>query len=166
MTSAWSTQRLSPPPTRRRAGFADVEALRRELEQFGEGDTYRIALHFVGPDEREALRADDDLAAEDLAAIRARLERIDRSSPRGPWTRTVLELIADQPAVRAPDLAASLGLDTVTFKRDVRKLKELGLTEKLDGGLSHLAAWRTRRRFSWRKLGSPGPDHAKKTRRG
>ena len=68
----------------RRAGFANVAALRRELEQFGEGDTYRIALHFVGPDEREALRSDDDLTPEELATIRARLERLDRSSPRGP----------------------------------------------------------------------------------
>ena len=46
----------------------------------------------------------------------------------------MLALIADRPAVRAPDLAASLGRDTLTFKRDVRKLKELGLTESLEVG--------------------------------
>ena len=46
----------------------------------------------------------------------------------------MLALIADRPAVRAPDLAASLGRDTVTFKRDIRKLKELGLTESLEVG--------------------------------
>ena len=35
------------------------------------------------------------------------------------------------PATRAPDLAASLGRETAPFKADVRKLKELGLTESL-----------------------------------
>ncbi len=38
--------------------------------------------------------------------------------------------------MRAPDLAASLGRDTQPFKRDVRKLKELGLTESLKVGYS------------------------------
>jgi hypothetical protein len=46
----------------------------------------------------------------------------------------VLKLIADRPEVRAPDLAASLGLETLVFKRDVRKLKALGLTESLTVG--------------------------------
>lgn len=118
----------------RKAGFTSSDALRAELDKFGEGDVHRIALQYVGPDEREALRADDDLSAEELAALRAKLERLDKSSPRGPWTRTVLSVIAERPAVRAPDLAASLGLETVTFKRDVRKLKELGLTESLTVG--------------------------------
>ena len=46
----------------------------------------------------------------------------------------MLELIAARPEVRAPDLAAGLGLETQAFKRDVRKLKELGLTESLEVG--------------------------------
>jgi hypothetical protein len=46
----------------------------------------------------------------------------------------VLRLIAERPAVRAPDLAASLGRETLAFKRDVRKLKELGLTRSLEVG--------------------------------
>ena len=54
--------------------------------------------------------------------------------PRGPWTRTTLAAIADRPATRAPDLAAQLGRETAPFKRDVRKLKELGLTESLEVG--------------------------------
>jgi predicted transcriptional regulator len=36
--------------------------------------------------------------------------------------------------VRAPELAATLGRETQPFKRDVRKLKELGLTESLRVG--------------------------------
>jgi hypothetical protein len=46
----------------------------------------------------------------------------------------VLEAIRERPGVRAPDLAASFGRETRPFKADVRKLKELGLTESLPVG--------------------------------
>ena len=91
---------------------------------------YRVRLHHVGDDPRIALREDADLDAEQLAAIGARLDRLDRARDE-PWTRTVLELIRANPATRAPDLAASLGRETKAFKTDVRKLKALGLTESL-----------------------------------
>ena len=51
----------------------------------------------------------------------------------------MLELIADRPETLAADLAASLGMEKAPFKRDVRKLKELGLTESLAGRLPALA---------------------------
>ena len=37
--------------------------------------------------------------------------------------------IRDNPGVRAPDLATGFGLETLPFKRDVRKLKELGMDD-------------------------------------
>jgi len=117
-----------------RAGFESVDALRAELAKSGDGETYRISLHWDGEDERIALRSDDDLSAAELATIEAKLARLDKASTRGPWTQTALTLIADRPGVRAPDLAASLGLETLVFKRDVRKLKALGLTESLTVG--------------------------------
>jgi hypothetical protein len=49
-------------------------------------------------------------------------------------------MIANQPGVRAPDLASSVGRETKPFKIDVRKLKELGLTRELGGGLPPVAA--------------------------
>ena len=113
-----------------RAGFASIAALRSELARRTEGDVYRIRLHHVGDDPRIALREDVDLDAEQLAAIAARLDRLDRARAE-PWTRVVLELIRARPATRAPDLAASLGRETQPFKNDVRKLKTLGLTESL-----------------------------------
>jgi hypothetical protein len=45
-----------------------------------------------------------------------------------------MELIAANEAVRAPDLAARLGLETAPFKQRVRRLKGLGLTVSLDVG--------------------------------
>jgi hypothetical protein len=43
-------------------------------------------------------------------------------------------MIEAQPGVRAPELAASVGMETQPFKTDVRKLKNLGLTESLRVG--------------------------------
>jgi hypothetical protein len=94
---------------------------------------FRVGLRWAGEDPRIALRQQLPTPAE-LAGIRARLDRLDAASAAGPWTRQTLAVIDRSPEVRAPDLAAALGRDTPSFKRDVRKLKELGLTESLDIG--------------------------------
>ena len=120
----------------RLAGHPARAALVAELNRRPEGRLYRVALHLAGDDPRAALREQDALDADAVATIAPRLDRFDRASRHGPWTETVLRLIADRPGVRAPDLAASLGRDTQPFKRDVRKLKELGLTESLKVGYS------------------------------
>jgi hypothetical protein len=69
-----------------------------------------------------------------LAEIERRLARLDRASARGPWTLAVLRAIAANPERRAGDLAAELGRERLPFKVDVRKLKEMGLTESLPIG--------------------------------
>ena len=46
----------------------------------------------------------------------------------------MLELIRDNPGVVSTVLAEQRGQDRPAFKLDVRKLKELGLTESLDVG--------------------------------
>ncbi len=43
-------------------------------------------------------------------------------------------LIARNPGVRAGDLAPQAGQETLDFKRNVRKLKNLGLTISLEVG--------------------------------
>jgi hypothetical protein len=120
------------PEDARAAGFADLAALQQA--QRGDGQLYRVGLRLAGPDPRVALRAKRRLSQAERAEIDARLARMDRSSPRGPWTAAVLGLIEENPGVRAPDLAARMGRETLPFKRDVRKLKELGLTESLEVG--------------------------------
>ena len=113
----------------RRAGAADREELLAGLR--ADGRLYRVEFRVAGPDPRIALRERSDISPEERAEIDARLARLDAASRHGPWTAAVLELIADRPATRAPDLAASFGRETGPFKADVRKLKELGLTESL-----------------------------------
>ena len=110
-----------------RAGYASAAQAVAALE--GEAPIHRIAFRLIGEDPRRALRLDVSSAA--LDEIETRLARLDA---RGPWTAAVLELIAAHPGVRAPDLAARLGRETLAFKIDVRKLKALGLTESLEVG--------------------------------
>ena len=116
----------------RRAGAAGREELIAGLRP--EGTLYRIEFRLAGPDPRIALRERTDMDAGERAVIDARLARLDAASRHGPWTARVLELIARRPATRAPDLASELGRETAPFKADVRKLKELGLTESLERG--------------------------------
>jgi len=117
-----------------RAGYESKAALFRELESRSEGEIYRIAVEPGGADPRVALRENANLSAADIAELAARLERLDNASKRGPWTTTFLHLLDKNPQVRAPDLAAGLGLDKPTFKNDVRKLKGLGLTISFSPG--------------------------------
>jgi hypothetical protein len=118
----------------RRAGYRDRDELLAELARHPDGTLYRIAFHRAGADPRVALREDTAVSDDQLAAVRARLARLDRASSHGPWTEEVLRLIAARPGVRAADLAGSMDRETQPFKTDVRKLKALGLTESLAVG--------------------------------
>ena len=117
----------------RRAGAATLADLRQGLAANDDRAVFRVGLRFAGADPRVALRGtvpDSD----EIGGLRARLDRLDSASRSGPWTDAALTIIDRFPERRAPELAAELGRETAEFKRDVRKLKELGLTESLDIG--------------------------------
>lgn len=116
----------------RRAG-STLPQLQKLLAARSELPVFKVGLRYAGADPRIALRNEVPSAAE-IEQIRLRLARLDKASPVGPWTQQTLEIIDRRPTVRAPDLAAELGRETAEFKKDVRKLKELGLTESLDIG--------------------------------
>jgi hypothetical protein len=157
-----SERRISAEDARR-AGFASRRDLLASLRP--EGRLYRIEFRLIGDDPRAALRQRAEISETERAEVDARLDRMDRA--RGePWTRRVLDLIAEHPETLAAELAASLGREKAPFKRDVRKLKELGLTESLPvgyrlsprgnayrAGSSTKAASSTgsRRRMGWRR---------------
>lgn len=117
----------------RAAGYPDAATAQAQLDRRPAGHTYLIGVSYLGPDERPDLAADDELTDADVAAISARLARWDAAATE-PWTRQYLEMIAANEAVRAPDLAARVGLEVPRFKRRVRQLKGLGLTISLDVG--------------------------------
>lgn len=119
----------------RQSGFSGATELLADLTGDHDLPLYRIVFHLVDePDPRDTLAHDADLAVADVAAITRRLDRMDGAAAGGPWTRAVLETIEANPGVRAPDLAASFGRETAPFKRDVRKLKNLGPTLSLRVG--------------------------------
>jgi hypothetical protein len=116
-----------------RSGVRSLAELRRLLGRRDGAHVYRMQVSLAGADPRVALRQQAQLSEEDRRSIDRRLDRMDAARD-APWTRQILLLIAERPGVRAPDLAASLGRETLPFKRDVRKLKELGLTHSLAVG--------------------------------
>src|SRR5262245_52183937 len=90
------------------AGHASPDAV---LAAIGDraGQLYRVRFHVAGPDPRLALREQGELTADDVATLTKRLGRLDARAS-GPWTRRFLQLIADQPGVRAGDLADEVGM--------------------------------------------------------
>lgn len=126
----------------RRAGADSRRDLLPLLAGHPERPVFRIGLRYAGPDPRSSLRETAHLRPAERAELIDRLARLDRASRHGAWTRLTLEIIDRLPATRAADLARELDRDTLTFKRDVRKLKELGLTESL--GTGYRLAFRAR----------------------
>jgi hypothetical protein len=111
----------------RRTGAADRAAL---LKRLGTGDAvWRVDFVFVGPDDRIARR--NDTSSEDLTDVMAKLSRLDRT---GAWTRQTLQLIERYPGIVSTTLARHANQERPAFKLNVRKLKELGLTESLEIG--------------------------------
>lgn len=97
-----------------RAGYADVAALRAALAP------------------RPALR-ETPLGRAEIAEMLARLQAMEGRAQE-PWVFATLDVIARWPGRRAPELAELLGRDTLPWKAQVRRLKELGLTESLPVG--------------------------------
>ena len=116
------------------AGEADLATLLKRLKQPAPATmVWRVDLRYLGIDDRIERRAVAELTDDDIAALRARLDRLDRNA-RTPWTRTTLKLIEQHPGVVSTELARRTGQERPDFKINVRKLKEMGLTESLTVG--------------------------------
>lgn len=115
------------------AGYRSLTDLQAGLSK-RRGTVYRIEFGKVRPDTRVVLREDDALSAEDVEEISVKLTRLDARSVVGPWTRATLDVIRDHPGVLAATIAKRVGYERDRFKQNVRKLKELGLTESLEIG--------------------------------
>ena len=118
----------------RRSGHHGPQALKAELARRAGGELYRIEFRVRGPDPRIQLRERSQLGEAEWEDVSRRLQRLDRASRTGPWTRQAMEAIAEGEGVRAGDLAPSVGQEKDAFKVNVRKLKNLGLTESLGTG--------------------------------
>ena len=117
-----------------KAGFDTLGALRRDLRDGEDRQLFLVEILNVEDDARVVLRQDDRLDEEEARALAARLERWDRASHIDGYHYRILTEISDNPGVPAAQLAESLKIEKMRFKRDVRKLKELGLAESLPIG--------------------------------
>jgi predicted PilT family ATPase len=115
----------------RRAGFASLEELRKDLQAQREGKLYRIEFRLAGEDPRINLRENARISKDEFATLREKLKKLDAFKMTGPWTLKVLSMIGKLPGVKAAELAAKLAFEKERLKIDIRKLKELGLTESL-----------------------------------
>lgn len=117
------------------SGADTLDAL---LERLGRPDDdrllWRVQFHCIGRDDRAERREQAELTDDDIAALKVRLDRLDSRSPSGAWTRTTLRLIEKYPGVVSTALARHAKQERPAFKVNVRKLKEMGLTESLDIG--------------------------------
>jgi len=116
----------------RAAGYASRAALFVDLRTGDGRQIYRIALGGLAADARIALRDQDALVEDERARLRARFAAWEKVKPG--YFPAILRLIREQPGSRAEDLARLLGAEKLRLKQDVRKLKELGLTESLAVG--------------------------------
>lgn len=116
----------------RAAGYADRARLIDDLGEGTDRTLYRITFEGIEADNRLVLRDAADLSDADWHALAARFARWDSAAPG--YFPSILRLIGQSPEVAAATLAERLGVEKLKFKQDVRKLKELGLTESLDIG--------------------------------
>jgi hypothetical protein len=117
-----------------KAGAADAAAVLDRMKVIDPDRlVWRVELRYVGGDDRAERRADDALDAATIDDLKARLDRMDRRSGKS-WTRQTLRLIERYPGIVSTALARQADRERMAFKADVRKLKELGLTESLEVG--------------------------------
>ncbi len=117
-----------------RAGASDAAALLARMKVTDpEQLVWRVQLRYLGADDRTVRRGDDALDPAQIDELKTRLDRMDRRSGT-PWTRQTLRLIERYPGIVSTALARQVDRERASFKTDVRKLKELGLTESLEVG--------------------------------
>lgn len=117
-----------------RAGFVCVDDLITELQKQNDGLLYRIEFGQLKPDPRKSLRAKTSITRSEMERLHQRLARLDGKTSASAWTIRTLRLIGSNAGKRAAELSAMVGQTREQFKTNVRKLKNLGLTESLETG--------------------------------
>lgn len=118
------------------ARFTSLDELLQLLNKTAEGIIYKISVSYFDEDPRIALRENINIEHTELQEIMSKLERLDRYSKQGNWTLEILQLIHQNPTLRAADLAGKTNWEKEWLKLNIRKLKNLGLTISHEVGYS------------------------------
>jgi hypothetical protein len=117
-----------------RAGFSSKEHLLETIQDKPGGKLYRIEITYDKEDPRKVLREKTNITDEEYNEIESSLKRIDMYSTKGSWTHAFLTILDSNDDVFSKDLAEIFQLDQTWIKRNIRKLKDIGLTESTKKG--------------------------------
>ncbi|MDI2027935.1 hypothetical protein QFW96_04915 [Saccharopolyspora sp. TS4A08] len=107
-----------------RAGFRSAQGLRTSLARHT-GRTWRLSLTHLGSSTPAPETV--ELTETRRHQIQTDLARLDAGTPRGPWTRALLEHLHDHPAPTPAELATAQNRPVARTKTDLWRLRELGL---------------------------------------
>jgi len=116
------------------AGYNTKKELLAILEKREGGTIYKIGVGYYSEDPRIALREQSEINPVEIEHISEKLNRLDTYSRSGDWTREMLTVISENPHRKAADLAEITSRDKAWLKRNIRKLKNLGLTKSHNPG--------------------------------
>ena len=111
-----------------KAGFKSASALVQLLEEQKEGAIYRIGVVFDSENPQTESREEFQFEEGELENLKKELEILDKYSKVGKWTAKTLQVIRENPKMKAADLAVKAKKEKEWLKLNVRKLKSLGLT--------------------------------------
>lgn len=117
------------------SGYTNKEDLLKSFFQKSAGSIYKIAVSYHSEDPRIELRNEIELTDSEFEDLKNKLARFDKFSNHGPWTKTVLLAIQNNPNLHAIGIAKLTGFEKDWLKINIRKLKNLGLT------ISHLVGY-------------------------
>ncbi|MGH8931614.1 MAG: hypothetical protein ACRDZO_13565 [Egibacteraceae bacterium] len=116
------------------AGFASRAELIADLWDPDAPAVHRIQFHIATVEVLERPGRRVLLSDEEVAELSRRLAVLDAASTHGDWTVGTLRLVGALPGIRLAELAARAGYEREALRRDLRNLRELGLTEPLGTG--------------------------------
>lgn len=110
------------------AGFKYREELLKSLSTTSKGAIFKITVGYYSEDPRIKLREQTKLSEREFTDLVNKLDRLDKYSKAGMWTRKVLLTIKENPNLHAIGIAKQTGFQKEWLKINIRKLKNLGLT--------------------------------------
>lgn len=110
------------------SGYTNKQDLLKSFFRKSIGSIYKIAVSYHSEDPRIELRNEIELTDSEFEDLKNKLARFDKFSNHGPWTKTVLLAIQNNPNLHAIGIAKLNGFEKDWLKINIRKIKNLGLT--------------------------------------
>jgi hypothetical protein len=99
-----------------------------------DGEWYGIHFKYLGEVKKPSAETKPLVNKSEWQALDLKLKKKDGNSKAGAWTYSTLSLINKNSGMPSAELARRLKREQMELKRDVRKLKALGLTISLEAG--------------------------------